>query len=78
MEDMARICEDNRKSNSSVLNIPEKGIMAVGGYLITKRFSVILDSLDKFAFVEYDLRKGYYRLSCDENCSYELNITKDQ
>ena len=38
MEDMARVCEDNRKSNSSVLNIPEKGIMAVGGYLITKRF----------------------------------------
>jgi hypothetical protein len=77
MEDMAGICEENRSRNSKVLKIPEKGIMAVGGYLFTKRFSVILDSLDKFAFVEYDIKKGIYRLSCDENCSYELKITND-
>jgi hypothetical protein len=72
MEDMARICEENR--NSNVLKIPEKGIMAVGGYLFTKRFSVTLDSSDKVAFIEYDIKNGFYRLSCDEKCSYEVRI----
>ena len=49
--------EGFRKANRKPIQIPRKGRMVVGGYLFTKEFFVILNSLDKMAEVEYDLDK---------------------
>ncbi len=37
--------------------LPEKGDMIVAGYLVTKHFSVFLNSIDEVGEIKYDLRK---------------------
>lgn len=44
-------------SHRQLISIPPKGEMIVCGYLFTKEFSVVLDSIDSIATVKYDLMK---------------------
>jgi len=61
--------EFRRKTSSSflkmtnrVVEIPAKGRFMVGGYLKTRRFEVVLESLDRLAELEYDLARSLFRL----------------
>ena len=40
-----------------VPELPQKGTLVVGGYVVTKHFSVFLDSIDSVGEVTYDLQK---------------------
>ena len=40
-----------------VPELPQKGTLVVGGYVVTKHFSVVLDSIDSVGEVTYDLQK---------------------
>lgn len=56
-------CEEGRRENRKPVSIPRRGIMTVGGYLFTKHFSVVLQSLDSVAQVEYDLDTGHLEVT---------------
>lgn len=71
---MNRYSEDNRKRNKTPVEIPDRGRLIVGGYLFTKKFSVVLDSIDKLAVLEYDLEKNAFELICPVECKYELKL----
>lgn len=55
--EMERVCRENISAHRSTIQIPRKGSFVVGGYLVTKHFSVFLPSLDKVVTVDYDLDK---------------------
>jgi hypothetical protein len=46
----------------------------IGGYLFTKHFSIVLDSLDQVAEVEYDLLRNKFLVTSVEGgeCKYTL------
>ncbi len=44
------------------ITLPQKGRFMVGGYLKTRRFEVILESLNRLAEIEYDLSRSFFRL----------------
>jgi pimeloyl-ACP methyl ester carboxylesterase len=54
------------------VEIPDKGEMAIGGYLFTKKFKILLDGLDKFAMLEYDLSKDFFKVTSKKRGSYSL------
>ncbi len=56
--------------------IPQKGEMTVGGYLFTKAFSVVLDSIDRVATVQYDLAKGEIVVTGVPEGSYKIQRNK--
>jgi pimeloyl-ACP methyl ester carboxylesterase len=66
--------EENRIRHRSPVTLPSSGRLTVGGYLFTKPFSVVLDSSDKVAFLDYDLDAGKFELSCEVECGYTLTI----
>lgn len=68
MERIRRESENNRIEHRSTVAIPEKGTFTVGGYLFTKRFSAVLDSIDKTARLDYDLASGTFELACETEC----------
>lgn len=55
MAQMKRACRENLEKHTEPIEIPPTGKFVVAGYLVTKRFSVFLPSLDKVDIVEYDL-----------------------
>ena len=65
--------EKNRINNRVPISIPEKGKMIVAGYLFTKEFSIILDSIDKVATLDYDLKNEYFNITCSVDCDYKFN-----
>ncbi len=46
-----------------VPQLPQKGKLVVGGYVVTKHFSVFLDSVDSVGEVTYDLKKHKAKLT---------------
>ncbi|MCU6796296.1 prolyl oligopeptidase family serine peptidase [Paenibacillus sp. WQ 127069] len=72
MRAMAELSEQNRQRFHSPITIPEQGSFIVAGYLMTKRFSVVLDSLDRVAVIEYDLPGNTFRLRSEPNCGYTI------
>ncbi|MDF2722865.1 MAG: family peptidase [Paenibacillus sp.] len=76
-EMMARIraeSEENRLLHQKPIQLPATGRLAIGGYLFTKPFSVVLDSLDKVAYVDYDLSSGKFDIQCERACEYTLTF----
>ncbi len=69
---IARESEENRTKHARPVVLPRKGRLIVGGYLFTKAFSVVLDSIDKTAVVDYDLDKDEFKVTCDGPCTYDL------
>ncbi len=56
--------KENFEKHRIVSTISDRGKFAVGGYLVTKKFSVFLGSVDDFAEIEYDVKeKRITRLS---------------
>jgi pimeloyl-ACP methyl ester carboxylesterase len=54
-EAMSRLCEENRQAHQNPVKLPERGKLVVCGYLVTKYFSVFLQSVNEIAHIEYDL-----------------------
>ena len=52
---METVCRENIATHQQPINIPRKGSFIVGGYLVTKHFSIFLPSLDKVVTIDYDL-----------------------
>ena len=46
----------DRESRNTIVEIPSKNRMVVGGYLITRHFSVFLKDKNRVATIEYDLK----------------------
>ncbi len=61
-----------RKNNRTPIEIPEKGSFWVHGYLVTKKFEVWLDSIDKVADLHYDLSTGTFELQSTVPVTYKL------
>lgn len=66
--------ESNRKKNRTPVEINNKGRMVIAGYLFTKKFSVVLDSIVKVAVLDYDIGKNEFKISCRSDCNYHLEI----
>lgn len=66
------LSEQNRVRNRTPIEIPDKGEMVVAGYLYTKKFSVILDSIDKVAILQYDLDRDAFKITSPVDIEYQL------
>lgn len=66
--------EKNRAFNRAPVEIPDNGKLVIAGYLFTKKFSVVLDSMDKVAVLEYDVKKNEYKVISRQFCEYKIEI----
>ncbi|GAA3401033.1 alpha/beta hydrolase family protein [Paenibacillus hodogayensis] len=73
MERVRRESEDNRQAHRTPVRLPAQGRLTVGGYVFTKPFSIVLDSPDKVAVVDYDLDAGKFDVTCATECGYTLD-----
>lgn len=64
--------EKNRKLHRQPIELKSSGRLIVGGYLFTKHFSVVLDSIDKVAVLDYDLKQNRFTVSSEEPCDYTI------
>lgn len=69
--------KDNLVCHTTPVNIPEKGEMTVCGYLVTKHFSVFLNSVDDVATLSYDLKNNSVSVNGVSEDSYKLIVGKD-
>ncbi len=69
---LSRMDRENREAHKTPIAIPQKGSFWVHGYLVTKRFEVWLDSIDKVAELTYDLETGTFELACTVPVRYRL------
>jgi len=62
----------NRIEHAEPVRLQPKGKLVVGGYVITKHFSVVLDSIDRTATVDYDLSAGTIAVTSETGCGYTI------
>lgn len=55
IQQIADYSEQNRQQNRNPIELPDRGTMIVAGYLVTRKFSVRLDTIDRMAKLDYDL-----------------------
>ncbi|MDR6552139.1 pimeloyl-ACP methyl ester carboxylesterase [Paenibacillus qinlingensis] len=72
MRQMMELSERNRIHNAAPIQIPDQGSFIVAGYLITKKFAVVLNSLDQVAIVHYDLNKNEFTVTGDRINVYSI------
>ncbi|MNP70318.1 hypothetical protein D3C76_1665370 [compost metagenome] len=72
MRQMRELSEQNRRKYKVPIEISGSGVFKVAGYLITKEFSVILDSLDKVAQVTYDLEQNEFKVTGEQVEGYTI------
>lgn len=79
LDEMRYRSEQHRIRHAKPIDIPERGRFTIGGYLFTKRFSIVLDSLDQVAEVEYDLSGSQFLVTTPEGgpCKYTLELFED-
>ena len=70
--EMERRARANLMEHTMPPVLPRKGKLMVAGYLVTKEFSVVLDSVDKTAELEYDLETEKFQLKCPVPSGYTL------
>lgn len=66
--------EEDRRKYKAPVQIPRNGHFKIGGYLFTKHFSVMLDSMDKMAEITYDLDQNEFHVSGVTENEYTLTI----
>lgn len=74
MEAITSYYENDRLRHTTPVQIPRKGKMIIGGYLYTKHFSIMLDSIDKVAEVTYDLDNNIYHVTGVSEKEYVLTL----
>ncbi len=75
---IAGLCKRHRLAHRSPVQIPERGRMVVAGYLFTKHFSVVLDSLDQMAEIHHDRSREEFQLISPVACRAVVEITATQ
>lgn len=63
---------DNKLLHRKPIEIPQQGCFTVGGYLVTKKFQVWLESIDQLAYVTYDWDKGLFTVKAESPYIYEI------
>ncbi|MDR6555354.1 alpha/beta fold hydrolase [Paenibacillus qinlingensis] len=63
----------NRRNHAVPVTIPQQGTLQIGGYLYTKPFQIVLDSMDHVAQVEYSLPNNTYQLRARNPYPYTLS-----
>jgi len=74
MDSVKRFCNSERKKHMVPVRIPRRGSMLVGGYLVTKDFSVILNNIDKVARIDYDLIEGKFEITGVDEGEYVIRF----
>ncbi|WP_127579083.1 alpha/beta hydrolase family protein [Paenibacillus koleovorans] len=69
---MAEASERNRREHRSRLQLPPRGILAVGGYLYTRLFRIMLDNVNALAVLEYDADMRQIRVSASQPYGYRM------
>ena len=65
---MSETCKSERANHFKPIDIPNEGEMTVGGYLVTKKFEIFLNSIDKVAHIKYDyLNKTFTVIGVNDN-----------
>ena len=64
--------KQNMRRHTCEVELPRSGTLKVGGYVVTKHFSVMLDSMDKTAVLEYDLDQDRFHIDFEQPCRYEI------
>lgn len=59
------------------IEIPERGRFVVAGYLKTRCFEIVLDSIDHVALLEYDLTAADFRLTAPTAKEARLRVHRD-
>lgn len=55
LDEMTAFCEVEQKTHQVSVSIPRKGCLTIAGYLVTKQFSVFMNSINRVTKVSYDL-----------------------
>lgn len=71
-EILDRLALENRVTHKTPVTIPQSGSFCVHGYLVTKKFEVWLDSIDKVADLTYDLSTKTFELKCTVPVQYKI------
>jgi len=74
MEAITSYYENDRLRHTTPVQIPRKGKMIIGGYLYTKHFSIMLNSVDKVAEIAYDLDSNSYHVTGVSEEEYVLTL----
>jgi pimeloyl-ACP methyl ester carboxylesterase len=74
MQAIREASERNRQQHREPMRLPERGRMIVGGYLYTRSFHLMLESMDALAELEYDLEQAHFHITADQPYSYELQL----
>jgi pimeloyl-ACP methyl ester carboxylesterase len=77
LDRIAALSRDHRAANRKPVFLPERGRLVVAGYLFTKRFSVVLDSIDKMATVDYDLARNAFQITSRAECQAKINTAEE-
>lgn len=72
MQALLDFCEDERRKHMKPVHIPRSGKMTVCGYIFTKEFSVVLDSIDRVATLNYDLDTDFFQMEGLSESEYTL------
>lgn len=72
LADIFQQAEALRTQHRQPVQLAERGRLVIGGYVYTKSFSIVLDSVDKVATVDYDLVAGTFQVVSDTACRYTL------
>ena len=73
MEQLRRESEENRAENRKPINLPSEGELVVGGYVVTKHFSVMLDDMGKMARIKYNLSAKTIDFIEKPACGYKVS-----
>ena len=76
MAAVREFCDSERKKHMSPVRIPRRGSMVIGGYLVTKDFSVMLNSKNKVARIDYDLDEAKFRITGVDEGEYVIRFPR--
>lgn len=65
------------KRDSRPIDLPQRGGFVVAGYLKTRRFEIVLDSIDHVATLEYDLEAGRLDLTATSPRKATVKVRDD-
>ena len=76
MAAVREFCDSERKKHMSPVRIPRRGSMVIGGYLVTKDFSVMLNSKNKVARIDYDLDEAKFKITGVDEGEYVIRFPR--
>jgi predicted peptidase len=71
---METFFDSEREKYCEPTKLPRQGTLLIGGYLYTKHFRIMLDSMDKMAQVTYNLDTNEFKVSGVSEDEYTLTV----